>query len=129
MRYYHVSSARNLKPGDIIDPRSIGLDRPVWLSTSPTPHFTLYRNGKESVHLKRLNVYQVYPHGKVKKGAWDDLVCYGYVEVLRNLGQASKNGRGSAVGKGRKPYFTRCYDPSRSADVLEQITTTTKQEK
>jgi len=118
MKYFTTSVILHLAPGDIIDPRNATCKGLLWLTTSPTVHFTLYSNGDNSVHERRMNTYEVRPCGKVKYGDWDDLVTTKAVVVVRNLGQANKNGAGSRVISKRdfnptvmKPKHN-CYNPN-----------------
>jgi hypothetical protein len=99
VKFYHASRRLDWKPGDIIDTKSHeGSDfiwgRGIFMTTSPVVHFTLYEMGEgRSIGDVRYNVYQVIPHGKIRRGTWDEWICEGYVEVVKCCGEANKNGR------------------------------------
>ena len=66
----------------------------------------MYCNRDNTVTDKRMITYQVKPLGKIKYGEWDELITTSAVVVIKNHGQANRNGSGSRVQRNRKGNLT-----------------------
>lgn len=106
MKYYHCSP-KHYKIGFKLHP--INGKEGIWITTSPTPHFTLWDNSNRGNDLSQgnLRVYEVVPLGKVVSGAWDDLISVKGIEIVKPLGQAARSGNVSSIRNGVTKVYTR----------------------
>jgi hypothetical protein len=103
MKYYHCSRLHH-KVGDVIEPTNYG-EQFVWVSTSKTPHYTLYQFGERGIQFEQYRLYEVRPINpktKIVKGCWDDIKIKGAVEIVASLGESSRNRKGSIVFVNKK---------------------------
>lgn len=86
MKFYHATP-RRLKAGDVLTSKPVKKTTCggawVFLTTSPVPHYTIWKDAKE----KNWHVYEVRPIGKLHKGDWYDLLCE-RAKIVRRVGSA-----------------------------------------